>query len=131
MWVVINLSPAEQKMNGPLFDLNISLGIQKNGQFPKRYPRDDGFVGVLSSDGTVLPVEGMIAATLASNNHKLRILYLPYDPSIPKIDIQHIELIYIERIQDVLDVLSGQQLLPFVHHEVKEARAEEVDRDKA
>ncbi|MEH7886354.1 magnesium chelatase domain-containing protein [Bacillus sp. JJ1609] len=61
--VIINLSPAEQKKNGPLFDLAIALGILKSGGFiQERIPVDAGFIGALSLDGTVHPVEGMIAA---------------------------------------------------------------------
>ncbi|RLQ94819.1 magnesium chelatase domain-containing protein [Falsibacillus albus] len=35
MKVVINLSPAEQKKNGPLFDLAIAIGVLKSGNFLK------------------------------------------------------------------------------------------------
>jgi magnesium chelatase family protein len=115
MKVTINLSPAEQRKNGPLFDLAIALGILKGGNFLKEnIPKDAGFIGALSLDGTVLPVEGMIAAVLAARKLRLKKLYLPYDPTIPNIDIPDLELVYIEKIQDVMDILSGQQLLSFV-----------------
>jgi magnesium chelatase family protein len=35
MKVVMNLSPAEQKKNGPLFDLAIALCVLKSGEFLK------------------------------------------------------------------------------------------------
>ncbi|MBO1511883.1 hypothetical protein [Metabacillus bambusae] len=38
-------------------------------------------------DGTVLPVEGMIAAILAAKGLSLKKLFLPSDPTIPKVDI--------------------------------------------
>ncbi|MBW3110289.1 YifB family Mg chelatase-like AAA ATPase [Bacillus sp. MCCB 382] len=117
MKVVINLSPAEQKKNGPLFDLAIAIGVLKSGGFLKEeIPGDAGFIGALSLDGTVLPVEGMIAAILAAKKLNLRTLYLPFDPSIPSIEIPGLELVYIETIRDVMDVLSGQLLLPFTQH---------------
>ncbi|WP_299744295.1 hypothetical protein [uncultured Rossellomorea sp.] len=34
------------------------------------------------------------------------------------------ELVYIETVQDVLDVLSGQQLLPFARHSEREEEHE-------
>lgn len=71
--VIINLSLAEQKKNGPLFDLSIAIGILVSGGFIQDpIPVDAGFIGALSLDGTVHPVEGMIAAILAAR--KLRSL---------------------------------------------------------
>ncbi|KSU60390.1 magnesium chelatase [[Bacillus] enclensis] len=130
MKVIINLSPAEQKKNGPLFDLAIAIGVLKSADFLKDdVPKNAGFIGALSLDGTVLPVEGMIAAILAAKKLKLRTLFLPFDPSIPSIDIPGLELVYIETIRDVLDVLSGQQLLPFPRIEERREEQQTIDRD--
>lgn len=57
---------------------------------------DTGFIGALSQDGTVHPVEGMIAAILASKKLRLKRLVLPFDPGIPRIEIDDLELIYVE-----------------------------------
>jgi magnesium chelatase family protein len=78
-------------------------------------PEDAGFIGALSLDGTILPVEGMIAAILASKKLKLKQLYLPFDPNLPHIEIPDLELVYIQSIQDVFAALQGQLLLPFFH----------------
>ncbi|MFA9560653.1 YifB family Mg chelatase-like AAA ATPase [Evansella sp. AB-rgal1] len=114
--VVINLSPAEVKKNGPLFDLAIAIAVLKSGGFLKKQgiPFETGFIGALSLDGTVLPVEGMIAAILAAKRLCLKRLYLPFDPTIPPVDIPEMELLYVENLQDVLDLLEGRQPLPFV-----------------
>lgn len=118
--VVVNLSPAELKKNGPLFDLAIALGVLKSGGFLKeKIPVDAAFLGTLSLDGTVLPVEGMIAAILAAKTLKIRKLFLPFDASIPKVEMDDIELVYIESIQDVMDLLAGRQPLPFVERPVE------------
>ncbi|MGG1686632.1 YifB family Mg chelatase-like AAA ATPase [Pseudalkalibacillus sp. NRS-1564] len=110
--VVINLSPAEQKKNGPLFDLPIAIGILKELKAIKdKIPPNTGFIGALSLDGTVLPVEGMIAAILAAKKLQLQTLFLPFDPTIPVVEIEDLELVYIHTIQDVVDLLSGQQIL--------------------
>lgn len=50
--IVVNLSPAEQRENGPLFDLAIALGLLKAGEFiSQRIPVDAAFIGTLSLDG--------------------------------------------------------------------------------
>jgi magnesium chelatase family protein len=49
MKVIINLSPAEQKENGPLFDLAVAIGVLKSGNFLKdEVPRNAGFIVALS-----------------------------------------------------------------------------------
>ncbi|MGS2777514.1 YifB family Mg chelatase-like AAA ATPase [Robertmurraya sp. GLU-23] len=113
--VTINLSPTEQKKNGPLFDLAIALGILKSGEFLKdKIPVDAGFIGALSLDGTVLPVEGMIAAVLAAKKLRLTKLFLPFDPTLPKVEIDDLDLVYIGSIQEVIDHLAGQETFSFI-----------------
>jgi magnesium chelatase family protein len=57
MKVIINLSPGEQKKNGPLVNLAIAIGVLKSGNFLKdEVSKNAGFIGALSLDGTVLPV---------------------------------------------------------------------------
>lgn len=113
--MIINLSPAEQKKNGPLFDLAIAIGILKSGGFIEdRVPDDAGFIGALSLDGTVHPVEGMMAAILAARKLRLKRLVLPFDAMIPRIEIDDLELVYVESLQDVINLLAGQQLLPLL-----------------
>lgn len=83
--VIINLSSAEQKKkNGPLFDLAIALGILKSGGFiHERILVETGFIGALSLDGTVHPVEGMIAAILVARS-LYQLAGAPYtSPTLP------------------------------------------------
>jgi magnesium chelatase family protein len=128
--VVINLSPTEQKKNGPLFDLAIALGILKSGNFLKEgIPKDAAFIGALSLDGSILPVEGMIAAILAAKKLNLKKLFLPFDPTIPKVEITDLELIYIETLQDVIDLIGGRQIFQFVQPVEILEKQKEVERD--
>lgn len=131
MKVVINLSPSEVKKNGPLFDLAIAIGVLKSGGFLKKekIPQDAGFIGALSLDGAIRPVEGMIAAILAAKRLQLKKLFLPFDPAIPKIDMVGLELIYIENLQDVLDLLAGRQLLPFIQPKAITEEKQVTERD--
>lgn len=130
MKVIINLFPAKQRKNGPLFDLAIALGVLKSGKFLKdRVPDDTGFIGALSLDGTILPVEGMIAAILAAKRLSLKKLFLPFDPTIPKIDIPNLELIYIDNIQDIIDILAGRPPLQFIQPKIMIEENKVIEKD--
>ncbi|GAA0469438.1 hypothetical protein GCM10008935_26590 [Alkalibacillus silvisoli] len=113
-----------------MFDLAIALGILKSGNFiQERIPSDAGFIGALSLDGTVLPVEGMIAAVLVAKKLELKKLFLPYDPSIPSIELDNLELTYISSLQDVIDHLAGRQPLSFIEPRPIPKEEKVVERD--
>jgi magnesium chelatase family protein len=59
-------------------------------------------------------VEGTIAAILTARKLRLKQLVLPFDPWIPSIEIDDLELVYVETLLDVMNLLAGQQLLPLL-----------------
>ena len=82
--IVVNLSPSEQKKNGPLFDLAMAIGVLKEkGQIKEELPQDTAFIGALSLDGNVVKVEGMLPALIAAAGLGFKRVFLPYDPLIP------------------------------------------------
>ncbi|WP_227394390.1 YifB family Mg chelatase-like AAA ATPase [Jeotgalibacillus aurantiacus] len=112
--VVVNLSPAEQKKNGPLFDLPIAIAMMKGANLiTKEISSDTAFIGALSLDGKVVPVEGMVAAVLAAKKLGFNKLFLPLDPNVPHIDLPELELNYIHDLQQIIDIFNGKQTLSF------------------
>ncbi|MBM7570063.1 YifB family Mg chelatase-like AAA ATPase [Aquibacillus albus] len=107
--VVINLSPAEQRKNSPIFDLAIAIGVMRAANFI-RYPipSDAAFLGLLSLDGTIKPVEGMLPAILAAKKEGFKILYLPLMENFPLRQIQGLELRFVRSLNEVVQSLSGQ-----------------------
>lgn len=113
--IIVNLSPAEQKKNGPLFDLAIAIAILKELSMVKKpIPKDTAFIGALSLDGMVVKAEGMLPALISAKGLGLKKIYLPYDPSIPIQMLKDLDCIVVQHIQDVVQHLEGQELLPMV-----------------
>lgn len=111
--IVVNLSPSEQKKNGPFFDLAMAIGILKEkGELKDKVPEDVVFIGALSLDGTIEKVEGMLPALIAATSLGFRRIYLPYDPFIPLEMFEGLDCIVVKHIQEVLKHLSGQEILP-------------------
>ncbi|MBE3570824.1 MAG: YifB family Mg chelatase-like AAA ATPase [Bacillales bacterium] len=116
--IVVNLSPSEQKKNGPLFDLAMAIGVLKEREHIKEeISQNVAFLGALSLDGAVAKVEGMLPALIAAKGLGFKRVFLPYDPLIPLDMLEGIECIVVHHINDVLQYLSGQVTLPL--HEVK------------
>lgn len=106
--IVINLSPAEQKKNSPIFDLAMAIGVMKEaGDITEKIPNDTAFLGVLSLDGSIKPVDGMLPAIIAARKENFKILYLPH-MNLPLTHIDGIEFRFVETLQEVIESFSGQ-----------------------
>ena len=114
--IVVNLSPSEQKKNGPFFDLAMAIGILKErGELKEKIPEDSVFIGALSLDGTVEKVEGMLPALMAAKSLGFKRVYLPYDPLIPLDMFEGLECIVVRHINDVLQHLPDKNYFHFIH----------------
>ncbi len=120
--MVVNLSPAEQKKNGPLFDLAIAIAALKELNFIKgEIPLDTAFIGALSLDGTVVKAEGMLPALTAAKSLGLKKVYFPFDPSIPIQLLQGLDCRVVQHIEEVVQHLEGQESLTLIPAAVSEA----------
>ncbi|RKQ13186.1 ATP-binding protein [Oceanobacillus bengalensis] len=71
-------------------------------------PEDAAFLGVLSLDGTIKSVEGMLPAIIAARKEGFKTLYLPKMHDVPLSTIDGIEFRYVETLQEVVESFSGQ-----------------------
>jgi magnesium chelatase family protein len=111
--IVVNLSPSEQKKNGPLFDLAMAIGVLKEiNHLKEEIPLEATFIGALSLDGTIEKVEGMLPALIAAKDLGFKKVFIPYDPLIPIDMMEGLECIVVQHIRDVLQYLNGQTSLP-------------------
>lgn len=107
--VIISLSPVDQKKMGAMFDFSMAVGLLISlHELEMVIPKETGFLGALSLDGSVQPVEGMLAAVIAAKRLGIRKLYIPYDSQFPDVDFVGLEIIYVSSLKDVIGHLTGQ-----------------------
>ncbi|SFQ11380.1 magnesium chelatase family protein [Salibacterium halotolerans] len=105
--VIIHLAPAEQKKNGPSFDLAIAIALmQMTGHIHHPVPGNTAFLGALSLNGEIRPVNGILPAILAAKKLQVETLYLPADTSLPLDLIDGISLCFVSHLSEVLSALS-------------------------
>ncbi len=76
--IVINLTPADLRKEGPSFDLPISVGIMAaSEQVSARLLADYLFLGEVSLDGTLRPVAGVLPIAAAAQNLGITGLIVP------------------------------------------------------
>ena len=107
--IVINLSPAEQQKNSPIFDLAMAIGIMKEtGDIKDPIPDKAAFLGLLSLDGSIKTVDGMLPAIVSAKKEGIKILYLPPMVDTPITQIEGLEFRFVETLQETIESFSGQ-----------------------
>ncbi|NDC83134.1 ATP-binding protein [bacterium] len=105
--ITINLAPAELKKEGPFFDLPIAIGIlQSTGQLPTI--TNTLFVGELGLGGDIRPVRGIISIGLMAIREGYSRLVVPFENAAEASLLPNIEIIPIERLNDIQTWASGQ-----------------------
>jgi magnesium chelatase family protein len=67
--VVVNLSPAEQKKNGSLFDLAMAIAVLKELKvFKEDVPSETEFIGALFLDGSIENADGLLPALISAKS---------------------------------------------------------------
>ncbi|MFP5110369.1 magnesium chelatase domain-containing protein [Neobacillus sp. C211] len=130
--IIINLSPADQKKYGSMFDFPMAIAVlQSLHELEVIVPEDTGFLGSLSLDGSIQPVEGMLPAVLAAKKLGIHKLYMPFDEELPVLDLKPLEIIYVSSLQDAIGHLSGQWIPPFNKKQYDERFTNTVYLDNA
>jgi len=78
--ITINLAPADTKKQGPCYDLAIALSVlAAQGQIPTNALDTYAFLGELSLDGRIQPVQGVLSIAMAAANSPCRGLIVPFE----------------------------------------------------
>jgi len=78
--ITINLAPADTKKQGPCYDLAIALSVlAAQGQIPTNALDAYAFLGELSLDGRIQPVQGVLSIAMAAANSPCQGLIVPFE----------------------------------------------------
>jgi magnesium chelatase family protein len=111
--IVVNLSPASIRKEGPAYDLPIALGVMiLAGYLPQEVAENTMVVGELSLDGIVRHTRGVLpmAATARANGFKR--IFVPEADAAEAALIPGLEVIPVKSLADLYQHLSGRCLIP-------------------
>ncbi len=77
--VVINLAPADFKKEGAAYDLAMAVGILAKEGIIKSIPDDTAFIGELSLDGSIKPVNGVLPIVFGLKNLGVNKVVIPFE----------------------------------------------------
>lgn len=105
--VVINLTPADVRKEGPIYDLPIAVGILAASDAVGRDCLDDYlFLGEMSLDGTLRPVAGVVAIAAAAHTLGLKGLILPANNATEAAVVPGLEVYGFTHLSEVVDFLN-------------------------
>lgn len=105
--VVINLTPADVRKEGPIYDLPIAIGILAASEAVSHECLDDYlFLGEMSLDGTLRPVTGVVAIAAAAKQLGLKGVILPIDNATEAAVVPGLRVFGFKHLSDVVDFLD-------------------------
>lgn len=111
--ITVNLAPADLKKEGSSYDLPIALSIlSASGQLKiQDHPKDSLFIGELSLDGKLRPVNGVLAVARNSLNKGFSTIYVPKANAGEAALVDNITVYGVDNLNELLLHLSGQTLI--------------------
>lgn len=109
--VVISLAPADQKKEGPSFDLPIALSYLVASGEVAFAPEKRLFLGELSLDGQLRPVRGVLPIARFAKDHGFREMYVPAENAEEAALIDGLDVYGVHSLVEVVKHLSGEQRL--------------------
>ncbi len=106
--IVINLTPADLRKEGPCFDLPISVGILAASEQVKTELLENYiFMGEVSLDGSLRPVAGVLPIAAAANKMGIAGLVIPADNAQEAAVVKGLAVYAFQNLADVADFLNN------------------------
>ena len=112
--IVVNLAPANTKKEGSFFDLPIAIGVLIcMGEIQNVDLENTVFIGELSLDGKINSVNGVLPMCIEAKKLGIKKVIIPKENAKEAAIINGIEVVGVERLQDVVFYLNKQlEILP-------------------
>ena len=105
---IINLSPADMRKEGSLYDLPIALAIlAASGQISPDCFNDSCFIGELSLDGNINPVRGLISMVEKAVDLRKKYFFVPAINAEQTSFFKEIDIIACANLKETIEIIDG------------------------
>lgn len=112
--VTVNLAPADIKKEGPLYDLPIALGFLLTTKQIDFDTRSKLFVGELSLDGKIRPVNGILPIAILAKEKNLREIFVPRQNAGEASVVKDLDVIPVDNFKElVAHLLNKKKIMPY------------------
>lgn len=124
--ITINLSPADVRKEGPVYDLPILIAILKAGRQLDCNIDDCAFVGELSLDGLVRHVNGALPMVIRAQKSGIKRVFVPASNARESSVVEGIEIYAVENVRQVIRFLKGEESLSPIKFDPDEEKINRV-----
>ena len=111
--IMTNLAPANLKKGGTQMDLAIALGVlASSAQVELDLLEDTIFIGELSLDGSLNPVDGALPMVISGREAGYSRFVVPDKNKNECSVISDVEIIPVSTLKEVVDYLNGETVIP-------------------
>ncbi|MBQ0111070.1 MAG: YifB family Mg chelatase-like AAA ATPase [Oscillospiraceae bacterium] len=129
--ITVNLAPADLKKEGSLFDLPILLAVLRSSKVFKGEFDDCAFIGEVSLDGRVVPVNGVLAMALYAKDSGIKKLFVPYENATEAAVADGIEIYGVRTVCQCVKHLTGEMKMEVTPHRLPSPQDGEYSVDFA
>jgi len=106
--ITVNLAPASLKKTGTHYDLPILIGILSAYEAVKRPPSSAAFIGELSLDGEIRPVNGVLPMAIAAKKAGIETLYVPAQNAAEATLSRGPAIFPVKTVTELISALNGE-----------------------
>ncbi len=110
--ITVNLAPADKRKEGAVYDLPILLAILAASEQLKFNPVDCAFIGEVSLDGHIRPVNGVLAMTISAMQSGVKHIFVPKQNATEGAVVDGISVYGVSDIKSLIDHLTGTFDIP-------------------
>lgn len=108
MRIIVNLAPADIRKDGSGLDLPIAIGILiSNGVLPQAKAEDRIFVGELSLEGAIRPVDGVLSMLITARDKGFQEAFIPLENKAEASLVKGIKVYAVKTLAEVVHFLQN------------------------
>lgn len=108
--ITVNLSPADLRKSGSLFDLPIAAALLAAMELiDANHCKDTLIVGELSLNGEIKPVKGVLAMAFSAKKYHCKRIIVPKENAKEAAVIDNLEVIGVETLEEFIAYMSNQK----------------------
>ena len=115
--ITVNLAPADIRKVGPVYDLPVLMAILQASDQLKVNLEDCAFIGELSLQGEVRPVNGLLSMAIEAQNAGIRRFFVPAGNGAEASVVKGINIYPISSVSQLIRHLTGGETLSPVRPE--------------
>ena len=109
--ITVNLAPADLRKEGPVYDLPILISILLSSKQLSVEVGDSAFIGEVSLDGKIRPVNGVLAMAICAKENGIKNFFVPKENATEAAVVEGINIFPINCVNDLLAHLKCESII--------------------